>query len=299
MSIEFLPAQGSWEREAKIAVIAARYEGKWLLCRHKERDTWELPGGHREENESIEETARRELYEETGAVEMKLHLVTPYQVSRMGALYFADVAKLEKIPERSEIAEVKLFDALPLNLTYPGLHGPMFHRVQGWLNLQSKADELWDVYDENRQLKGYTHRRGDPMPDGDYHLVVFVGIVNSRGEFLITKRSPNKGYPNMWEMTGGSALAGDDSLTAALREVEEETGLKLDPASGKVVEQHSRKDSHCDVWVFRHEFDLKNVVLQEGETCDARAATAEDIRALQKEGQFVPCSYLEYILAEA
>ncbi|HIV24166.1 MAG TPA: NUDIX domain-containing protein, partial [Candidatus Merdiplasma excrementigallinarum] len=59
----------------KFAVIIARMEGKWVLCRHKDRNTWEFPGGHREEGESILETARRELYEETGATDFQIEPV--------------------------------------------------------------------------------------------------------------------------------------------------------------------------------------------------------------------------------
>ncbi|MBR5797799.1 MAG: NUDIX domain-containing protein, partial [Clostridia bacterium] len=75
--------------------------------------------------------------------------------------------------------------------------------------------------DENRRPTGRTHLRGVPLPTGDYHLVVLVLLQNDQGECLITRRAPNKGYPNMWEFTGGSALAGDDSLHAALREAKE------------------------------------------------------------------------------
>ena len=66
---QLLMGQPVPDEEIKIAVVAARYEGKWLLCRHRDRDTWELPGGHREAGETIAETAMRELREETGATE--------------------------------------------------------------------------------------------------------------------------------------------------------------------------------------------------------------------------------------
>ncbi len=275
----------------KIAVVAARYEGKWLVCRHRDRDTWELPGGHREEGETIAETAMRELYEETGATEAELHFICPYMITWHGALFFAEVKRMGDMPSGFEMREVQLADTLPEKLTYPDTYRKMFHQVQCWLNLQSKADELWDVYDVNRQKTTRTHRRGDALPKGDYHLVVDIWIRNSEGKFLITKRSPNKGYPNMWEMTGGSALAGDDSLTAALREVQEETGVVLLPENGRIVWQYTRRDAHKDVWLFDCEFDLEQVVLQEGETCDKAAASLAEIKELMAEGMFVPVPY--------
>lgn len=275
----------------KIAVVAARYEGKWLVCRHRDRDTWELPGGHREAGESIEDAAMRELREETGATEAEIHFICPYMITRYGALFFAEVKKMGELPADFEMREVKLLDTLPPNLTYPDTHGRMFHYVQAWLNLQSKADEMWDVYDGNRQKTGRMHRRGTFMQPGDYHLVVDIWIRNSEGKFLITKRSPNKGFPNAWEMTGGSALAGDDSLAAALREVKEETGIILPPENGRIVWQYTRTDSHKDVWLFDYDFDLDRVILQEGETCDKAVASFEEIKELRAQGKFVPVPY--------
>ena len=55
----------------KFAVIIAKSQGKWVFCKHKERNTYEVPGGRREPNESILETAKRELSEETGAESKK------------------------------------------------------------------------------------------------------------------------------------------------------------------------------------------------------------------------------------
>ena len=90
--------------------------------------------------------------------------------------------------------------------------------------------ELWDVYDENRIPAGRTMVRGEPVLDGDYHLVVHVCIFNGKGEMLIQQRQPfKKGWSNMWDITvGGSAVKGDTSRAAAEREVFEELGLKID-----------------------------------------------------------------------
>ena len=165
------------------------------------------------------------------------------------------------------------------------------------LNLRSAPDELWDVLDAQRCPTGRTHRRGDPMPEGDYHLIVHVWILNSRGEFLITQRAPTKGWPLFWETPGGSATAGEDSLTAALREAQEETGIALLPGNGQRVFSLLRDDNFCDVWLFRQEVSLEEFVPQPGETVDAMLATAAQIREMIKEGRFLPASYLKELVA--
>lgn len=288
----------------KFAVIAARYQDKWIFCRHKDRSTWEIPGGHREMGETIDEAAHRELQEETGAAEAEIHPVGIYAVTidgttTYGKLFFAKITELRELTADSEIGEIRLFDTIPTELTYPLIQPSLYRRVQGWLNFQTNADELWDVYDENRNLTGRLQRRGDMLEDGVYHLVVHVWTRNSKGEFLLTRRSPNKGFPHMWEATGGSALAGDDSLTAAVREVREETGLTLDPTAGRCVITYRRENYFCDVWLFHHEFDLNQVILLEGETCDKMRADAEQIRQMYRDGILVPYCYLDELLTIA
>lgn len=295
-TVEFYPQQPVPDDELKYAVVAARYQGKWIFARHRARGTWEIPGGHVEPGETPLEAARRELYEETGAVDADIQVVGTYRLSDYGLLCFAEVKTLGPIPEGSEIGEIQFFDIAPNALTYGAVHAQLHRWVQGWLNTQSNAGEIWDVYDGDRNLTGRFHRRGDPLAPGDYHLVVHVWIRNSQGDFLLTKRSPNKGFPNMWESTGGSALAGDDSLTAALREVKEETGLTLEPANGKLVHSYSGRDYHTDVWLFRQDFDLEEVTLQEGETCGKMYASREEILRMHDAGILVPYRYLRQLM---
>ena len=106
-------------------VVCSRYDGKWLLSRHRERDTWETQGGHIEPGETPLDAARRELYEESGVRDAELYPVCDYhgfdaQSSANGMVFFAAVRRLEPLPE-SEIGEVRLFSALPENLTYPNV----------------------------------------------------------------------------------------------------------------------------------------------------------------------------------
>lgn len=280
------------------AVIGARYNSQWIYCRHKERQTWEFPGGHREKDENIIETAKRELYEETGAAAFDIQEICAYSIEEdgdisYGMLYFADVRTLGELPPEMEIGELMFMSGIPKNMTYPDVLPYLYARIQTWLNFQTSPDELWDVYDKNRNLTGRTHRRGDLMANGDYHLVVHVWIQKPNGEFLLTKRTPNKGFPNMWECSGGSALAGDDSLTAAMREVEEETGLVVLPENGKCVMSYKRHNSFVDIWLFKQDFDVNAVVFQEGETWDAMCASKDQILQMKEDGLLVPFSYLK------
>lgn len=292
------------DETVRLVVVFARYQNQWVLSRHKARSTWDIPGGHREAGESCAEAARRELWEETGARAAELHPISVYSVkkngeTKNGMLYYADISELGPLPAEFEMAERILADKLPEKLTYPDIYPDLFLKVQGWLNTRSSPGEMWDVYDENRNRTGRLHRRGDPLGPGEYHLVVHVWMLNSRGQFLLTKRSPNKGFPNTWESTGGSALAGDDSLTAALREVKEETGLTLDAGRGQRVLSTCQADYFRDVWLFRQDFDLAEVVLQPGETTDKMYADAEMILRMRSEGTFVPYGYLEDLFSIA
>jgi len=156
--------------------------------------------------------------------------------------------------------------------------------------------EIWDIYDKNRRLTGRTNIRGVPLPPGDYILCVRAWIMNGRGEFLITKRTPEKEmFPDFWETTGGSALKGEDSITGILREIKEETGLCLPAEKGALLTSIRRDEdlrSFNDIWLFRCEFDMKDIILQPGETVEAKKAALEEIEAMMESGEFVPKSVL-------
>jgi 8-oxo-dGTP diphosphatase len=115
------------------AVVAARYMGKWIFCRHRERATYEIPGGHREAGESVDETARRELYEETGAVGSDIKPVSAYSVTvdgvtTYGKLFFAEVKSLGPLPPL-EITEIIFSDNLPEKLTYPEIQPALYDKI--------------------------------------------------------------------------------------------------------------------------------------------------------------------------
>lgn len=115
----------------KFAVIISKYQDKWVFCKHRERSTYEIPGGHREDGEQIIETAKRELYEETGACDCAIKPVCVYSVTGInrvnttgeetfGMLFFAEINEFEH-ELHSEIENISFFDDFPENWTYPDI----------------------------------------------------------------------------------------------------------------------------------------------------------------------------------
>lgn len=124
MNIEFFEINDM--NKASIVVIYAIYKGKIVMVKHKKRNTWEIPGGHIEKGETPEEAAKRELYEETGAEDFSIESVCKYSFERDGKRVFAilfksNITKINNLPD-FEIKEVKFFDELPKNVTYPEIY---------------------------------------------------------------------------------------------------------------------------------------------------------------------------------
>lgn len=121
------------EVELTFVVIVAYYKDKWIFVRHKERSTYEIPGGHIESEETVYEAGKRELREETGATDFTLKKIAIYGVDKngfedYGALFLAECFAFE--PLQYEIAEIKQFDDIPKNLTYPLIQPYLFDKAK-------------------------------------------------------------------------------------------------------------------------------------------------------------------------
>ncbi|WP_336989767.1 NUDIX domain-containing protein [Bacillus infantis] len=137
MKLDFYQLDIVDQRQLKFAVISAIYKGKWVYVRHKDRTTWEIAGGHREFGENMEGTAQRELCEETGCIDGELIPICDYSlgytaVKKYGRLYLGVIRELGQLPA-SEIDEIKLFEDLPVNLTYPEIQPKLFEKTLAFI----------------------------------------------------------------------------------------------------------------------------------------------------------------------
>lgn len=128
------------------------------------------------------------------------------------------------------------------------------------------AAERWDLYDAQGKRTGKTMIRGEEVPAGCYHLAVHIWPINSRGEFLVQRRSASVQWkPNLWAVTGGSAVSGEDPLTAARRELREEIGYDASAEDMQQIACLRRTNSFCYVFCIQIDWPAEAFSLQKEE----------------------------------
>lgn len=150
--------------------------------------------------------------------------------------------------------------------------------------------ELWDILDEKGHSTGIVKQRGEELLPGEFHLVVFAFITNSKGELLISRRTMNKTFPGSWEITGGAAILGDDSRSAVLREIKEELGLTLSSDQGRFIGRFSYEGEHsyfADLWHFQAEVKPEEICCQEEEVSEAKWAKFAEVEVMIERGVFI------------
>lgn len=143
--------------------------------------------------------------------------------------------------------------------------------------------EIWDAYDRDfNRIEGMTLVRGEPIPDGAYHLVCDILVRHADGSYLLMRRDPRKHYGGMWEASaGGSALRGETPLACALRELREETGIEAEGLTevGRVCEGHA----HYVEFLCETDWPKSAVTLQAGETDAYRWVSREALLAMKSD----------------
>ena len=133
------------------------------------------------------------------------------------------------------------------------------------------AAEIWDLYDAKGQKTGKTMVRGQEVPPGLYHIGVHIWPLNANGEFLVQRRAPTVQWkPGIWAVTGGSAISGEDPLTAARRELHEELGYAASEEEMRLIARFKRSNSFCSVFSLQLDCPAEAFILQEEEVSEVR-----------------------------
>ena len=144
--------------------------------------------------------------------------------------------------------------------------------------------EKRDLYNESRNKLGIVINKDDEIPDGCYILVVIIIMQNSKGEFLIQKRSKLKG--GKWAFTGGHPKSGETSLEGIISEVREELGIEISSEKIKLMKSNVFEKVIGDIYYVNMEYDLGKIVLQEEEVNDVMLASYDEILNMIKKNKF-------------
>lgn len=156
------------------------------------------------------------------------------------------------------------------------------HEISELANLvlaeETFQGEEWDLYDEHRILQSVSMKRGECVPEGLYHLVAEIWVISGE-KILLTRRHPNKHHGGCFECTGGSVLKGENTLQGAVRELQEEIGLYVNPEELTLVATTRRGNYFIDTYILKKEINVEDLELLE---CEVIGAIQVDYTTLLK-----------------
>ncbi|HBC96404.1 MAG TPA: NUDIX hydrolase [Clostridium sp.] len=160
--------------------------------------------------------------------------------------------------------------------------------------------ELWDIYDNKGHKTGLKKRRTDVLSGGQYHLAAEVWIINDKLEILIQKRSENKEVlPNIWTLTTGCMISGEDTLEGSMREVKEELGICFRKEDMDFIMRIFQDNIIWDIYFVYMNIDLSKVVLQKEEVSEVRFVSIEKFKNMILQGKIFKYDEIYDVLAMA
>ena len=159
--------------------------------------------------------------------------------------------------------------------------------------------EYIDIIDEEGNKLGTKKTKKEVHEQGLWHRSVHIWVVNSKGEVLIQKRSPlMDNHPNEWDVsTAGHVSAGEDDITSAMRETEEEIGLKITPKDFiliGIVKQMSKREGYINneinpVYIIKMDLDPNKIIKQEEEVSEVKFIPYKELKNIieNKDPNFV------------
>ncbi|WP_123054443.1 NUDIX domain-containing protein [Clostridium sp. JN-1] len=158
--------------------------------------------------------------------------------------------------------------------------------------------ELWDIYDCNACKTGLVKKRSDILNKGEYHLASEVWIINSKREILIQQRSSNKKtLPNIWALTTGCMISGEDTLDGSIREVKEELGIFLKRNDLNFMQRIFRTNTIWNIYFVYKDIDLSKIVLQTEEVSKVKLVSIKEFKDMLSLGKLYEYPEIYYILS--
>ena len=150
--------------------------------------------------------------------------------------------------------------------------------------------EYRDLYDSNRKLSGETILKGEPIPEDRFILMVVIFIMNNKNEFLMQKRSKEKG--GLWATTGGHPKSGESSLEGIITECNEELAIKIN--NPILFKKASGKQSFCDLYYLKEDINIDDIIIQKEEVDEVKWLTLSEIEELNNKGLFNKGHYMMF-----
>ena len=150
--------------------------------------------------------------------------------------------------------------------------------------------EYWDVLDENGNPTGEIMKKYDEkvFERGLYHLGSDLWPINSENKILIQKRSSQKRLePNVWAMTGGSVIVGENSKQTIIRESKEELDINVNGDDLKLITRFKTGNVWIDTYIIKKDYDISEMKFKEDEVSEVKWASFEEIDDLVNKGQFI------------
>lgn len=172
------------------------------------------------------------------------------------------------------------------------------------IKFEENAMEMIDIYDENKKKTGEVRQRGRGLGKGEYMLYVLAILEDEYGKILATRRSLDKKWAaGVWEIPGGSVKSGENSETAVLREIIEETGLDIAKHKGRLIYSYKNEDTESgdnyfvDIYYFKGCFNKSIIKVNPDEVIDYKFVDEADINKLSKEEGFLHYERLREAMA--
>jgi len=157
---------------------------------------------------------------------------------------------------------------------------------------------MCEIVDESGNRTGRVVPRGTELSPGEFFPVVHVWIRDELGNYLIQQRSFQRpSDPGVWAITVGYVLAGEESISGAMREVWEELGIQLSPSHLKRIDRHAMENRVEDIWLAVISSSSIGSPISGPEVADWRWVSRDELDQMVKRKDFFRYSYFNHIPA--